>query len=243
MKTQFDLYKIELGKKKYDTITDRNQERDLILSLGTHPPQDTIPKNIEAFHKLINANLRFVMYVLKEFSLPATMSIMDIIQEGNLGLMIGICRFDAVKYPDIKLFSFVVHWIRFFIRASLAKNKVYESKRTHLMTEEMLETTSRVDKDIEAMFTTQTTELNLSHNTMESVGMADINDFLLTHLDNREAAIIRLYFGLSNDGDAKTLEAIGQQLHIKFVRVRQIRDRALAKLKKLIDSDQFQQYF
>jgi len=240
MKTQFELYKAELGKTKYNAITDRVKERAFIFQLGTHPPKDTIPKDLVAFHTLINANLRFVVYVLKEFNLPSTVSIMDIIQEGNLGLMIGICRFDAVNYPDIKLFSFVVHWIRFFIRAALSKNKVYESKRAHLMSDELLETSSRFDKDVEAMYMNIQVEPQLISDT---VALADINEFLLKYLDKREATIIRLYFGLSGVNEPKTLEAIGQQLHIKFVRVRQIRDRALTKLRKLIDSDQFLQYF
>ena len=239
MKTQFDTYKHELSKSKYDIITDRLKEKELILRLGTSPPHDFVPKDIDAFHQLINSNLRFVVYILKEFSIPSTVSIMDIIQEGNLGLMIGICRFDAVKYPDIKLFSFVVHWIRLFIRVALAKNKVYENRRAYLGEDESLETTSRLDKNSEGIFTT--THITSDH-IAEQIALEDIDSFLLSYLTKREAAVIRLYFGLGNSGDEKTLEVIGQQLHIKFVRVRQIRDRALSKLQKVVYSGELAQY-
>jgi RNA polymerase sigma factor (sigma-70 family) len=240
MKSQFEIYKHELSKSKYDSI-DRKIEKELLIKIGTNPSKnDYKVKDVDAFHRLINANLRFVIYVLKEFQLPRNLDIMDVIQDGNLGLAVGICRFDVNNYPNVKLFSFVVHWIRFFIRSSLTRNKIYENHRSYLIEDEELEDIHDINDSVEPfMFTSQFESDAFS----DTVALNDINEFLLKYLDKREAAIIRLYFGLGNDGEPKTLEFIGQQLHIKFVRVRQLRDRALNKLKNIRDSKEFDFYF
>lgn len=233
MNTPFENYKHELGRDIYDPISDRDVEHALLLRYNEHGDTD-------AFHRLIWSNMRFVVFVLKEFNIPTSVEIMDIIQEGNFGLIIGIKRFNAKKFPEIKLFSYVVHWIRFYIRIALSKNRAYEKKRAYLMTDESLEASSRQTKDdvdVNAFL------IEDAHH-VEGLVADDIQTFLLEHLDKRESAILRLYYVLGDtNNEAQTLESIGQQLHIKFVRVRQIRDKAIERLRALAASGEMDRYF
>jgi len=233
MNTPFESYKYELGKDIYEPISDRDVEHDLLTRYNDYG-------DMNAFHCLVRSNMRFVVFILKEFNIPTSVEIMDIIQEGNFGLIIGIKRFDAKKFPGIKLFSYVVHWIRFYIRIGLLKNRAYEKKRAYLMTDESLEASSRQtkdDADVNAF-------LIQDAHRIEGLAADDIQTFLLEHLDKRESAILRLYYILGDtNNEAQTLESIGQQLHIKLVRVRQIRDKALERLRALVASGEMEKYF
>jgi len=60
--------------------------------------------------------------------------------------------------------------------------------------------------------------------------LRDVLEASLTHLPDREARILRLYFGLDGE-EPHTLEAIGQQFSVSRERIRQIKDRALVRLR------------
>ena len=233
MNTQFESYKIELGKRVYDPISDRDAERALLMRYRTTGDR-------RAFDTLVHANMRFVVFVLKEFNIPTTIEIMDIIQEGNFGLMVGIKRFDVVKYPEIKLFSYVVYWIRFYIRIALSKDRVYNKKRAFLMTDENLESSSRQLRGASEI----TAFLASDNHEVDAIASEDVYTFLSEFLDKRAVAILRLYYVLGDtNNEIQTLESIGQQLHIKLVRVRQIRDKAVERLRTLATSGELDKYF
>lgn len=236
MNTLYDQYRQELSKSKYDPIEDcdRDVEKALLVRFKEYGDQ-------EALNKLIYANMRFVLYLLgKDYAIPPSMSKMDIIQAGNEGLIYGIKRFNHKKHPDIKLYSYVVHWIRFQIRKMFAQYQKDKKRQAELMSDEQVETSTRIAKD-EGNIYEYYQRLDLKE--AEQVAFEDINEFLMQHLDKREAIIIKQYFGLTGDMTPRTLEAIGQQLHIKFVRVRQLRDRALDKLRNAADTDGVKAYF
>lgn len=73
------------------------------------------------------------------------------------------------------------------------------------------------------------TELNPDEDTQRAA-LREALEASLTHLPEREALILRLYFGLA-DGEARTLENIGSELGVSRERVRQIKDRALTRLR------------
>lgn len=233
MLSQFEVYKQELGKPQYNPIASREEERALLLRY-----RET--KDEQAFSRLVLSNMRFVVFVLKEYNIPPTIDIMDIIQDGNAGLITGIKKFDVVKFPEIKLFSYVVYWIRFYIRHALEVNNLYEKRRASLSMDETVENSSRKkseEADAQSFLSTDTHDV-------DAVAVADIQEFLLEHLDPREAAILRLYYMLCDThSETQTLESIGQQLHIKFVRVRQIRDKAILHLRQLAKAGKLDQYF
>ncbi len=69
--------------------------------------------NLEAAHRLICANLRFVVKIANEYRAYG-MKILDLIQEGNIGLMLAVKKFDPQK--GIRLISYAVWWIRAYIQ-------------------------------------------------------------------------------------------------------------------------------
>jgi RNA polymerase sigma-32 factor len=70
-------------------------------------------KDLEAAHRLITANLRFVVKVASEYKAYG-MKMLDLIQEGNIGLMMAVRKFDPHK--GIRLISYAVWWIRAYIQ-------------------------------------------------------------------------------------------------------------------------------
>ena len=89
-----------------------DQERELTLRFRDHG-------DLEAARELVMTNLRFVVHVARGYS-GYGLSMPDIIQEGNIGLMKAVKRFD----PDVgvRLVSFAVHWIKAEIHEYVIKN-------------------------------------------------------------------------------------------------------------------------
>src|SRR5437773_2625534 len=129
----------------------------------------------EALDKLVRSNLRFVVSVAKKYQNQGV-SLSDLINEGNLGLIRTAHKFDETK--GIKMISYAVWWISQAILQALA----------------------------------------------ESI------DEVLATVKEREAKILRLYFGLEGQ-EPMTLEEIGSLLGITRERVRQIKEKALARLQ------------
>jgi len=101
----FELYTKELSKSKYDPLS-KDEEEKLV--------KQYMSGSTEAFDKLVNSHLRFVVYSLRNYTIPPTLDIMDLIQEGNCGLIEGLKRFDYNKYK-CRVFSFCYWWIRFYL--------------------------------------------------------------------------------------------------------------------------------
>lgn len=76
-------------------------------------------KNIDAAHKLITSNLRFVVKVCGEYRAYG-MKMLDLIQEGNIGLMMAVRKFNP--YKGIRLISYAVWWIRAYIQNFIISN-------------------------------------------------------------------------------------------------------------------------
>lgn len=76
-------------------------------------------KDIEAAKKLVTSNLRFVVKVAYEY-LSYGMSLLDLIQEGNLGLMMAVKKFDP--YKNYRLISYAIWWIRAYIQNYIMNN-------------------------------------------------------------------------------------------------------------------------
>jgi RNA polymerase primary sigma factor len=256
-----DKYLHEIGK--VDLLT-AEQEVELAKRIrnGDH----------EALVILINANLRFVVSVSKQYQNQG-LSLPDLINEGNLGLIKAAQRFDETR--GFKFISYAVWWIRQSILQALAEqarivrlplnkigsiNKInktfsrleqeYQREPTLEEVAEMLETSPELIED----------SLNVSnlHVSMdaplkeeEGVNMYDlilnddspspdrnlINGSLkkeiersLSTLGEREAEILRYYYGL-NDKQPHTMEEIGEEFSLTRERVRQIKEKAIKKLR------------
>ncbi|MBK5188881.1 MAG: RNA polymerase sigma factor RpoD/SigA [Gemmatimonadaceae bacterium] len=226
----------------------------------------------DAMEELVRRNLRFVVSVAKKYQ-NRGMALIDLIGEGNVGLMTAARKFD----PDqgVKFISYAVWWIRQAILAALARQG-----RTVRVPLNRTADLSRVIKAIAMLretLTREPTPREISHVTgispeivgaLASLNASDVRldatigkdsdralierfsvdegpstegqildqfktsevERALLTLPPRDAKILRLYFGLEADRE-HTLDEIGKMLGVTRERVRQLRDRALKRLR------------
>lgn len=198
----FVKYTNTLSGQDYEPLS---QEREKEL-LAQYTAGDT-----KAFDVIIKAYLRFVIFLLKEYKIPDDVDIMDIVQEGNAGLIHGLHKFDSVKY-SCRVSTYCVHWIRFFINKALSYYANIRNTTTALSEEEHESNYPRVDEKypIDAIY--------------------DIKTFALEPLNDREKLVITYFYGLNESRKPKTLQEIASILHIHIERVRQLRDTAQNKI-------------
>ncbi|MBS3808313.1 MAG: sigma-70 family RNA polymerase sigma factor [Bacteroidales bacterium] len=226
----------------------------------------------EALEKLIRSNLRFVVSVAKQYQNQG-LSLPDLINEGNLGLIKAARRFDETR--GFKFISYAVWWIRQSILQALAEqarivrlplnkigsiNKINRalaeleqrherepsiqeiSKTLELAPEEIKEALKNSSKPLSMDAPLNEEEEDSMYDIMESNENPPpdenlINESLnreieraLSSLTEREAKIIRLYYGLGNKHPF-TLEEIGEKINLTRERVRQIKEKAIKRLK------------
>ena len=256
-----DKYLHEIGK--VDLVS---AENEVELARRIHKG------DMDALKTLINANLRFVVSVSKQYQNQG-LSLPDLINEGNLGLIKAAQRFDETR--GFKFISYAVWWIRQSILQALAEqarivrlplnkigsiNKInktfsrleqkYEREPSVL---EIAQTLEMAPKDVKESIINSGRHVSMDAPLIqdENGSMYDvmlnkdtpspdkelINDSLrkeieraLTTLTSREGDIIRLYFGL-NGKHPHTLEEIGEEFGLTRERVRQIKEKAIKRLK------------
>jgi RNA polymerase primary sigma factor len=201
--------------------------------------------------ELLEGNLRFVITVSKQYQNQG-LDLPDLIAEGNLGLMKAIENFDWTK--KLRFISYGVWWVRQSILQSLNENA-----RTIRLPVNVVQELHKAKKELEKdgvelpeKFANLPYTINLENplneegdNLLDIINnpnaeLADANlsteqtlkDKLLSMLDvldEREKVIIQDYFGLS--GSTRTLEDIGNDFDLTKERVRQIKEKALRKLR------------
>jgi RNA polymerase primary sigma factor len=203
-------------------------------------------------HKeLLEGNLRFVITIAKQYQNQG-LDFPDLIAEGNLGLMKAIKNFDWNK--DLRFISYAVWWVKQSILQSLNDNA-----RTIRLPVNVVQDLHRAKRDIEQTGGSlndklsslpSTIDLDMTINedgdTLVDVlrnenadnpeSVFDNKDTLksklmsvLNVLDERERIIVEDYFGIS--GTPRTLEDIGEDFSLTKERVRQIKEKALRKLR------------
>lgn len=269
-----DQYFLEIGK--VDLLTP-DEEIDLAIKIKKG---DTL-----AQEKLIKANLRFVVSVAKHFQNQG-LSLGDLINEGNLGLIKAAHRFDETR--GFKFISYAVWWIRQGIMSALANhqrvvrlplNRVgeltkiskayrnleqeYERKPTTEELAKILEwTTEEVAYalQISARYVSMDAPLKsgdenknslmdvlpndkqpLPDNSLMKESLKNEITNALSTLNAREAEVIRLSFGIGRNQKA-TLEEIGDRFNLTRERIRQIKEKALRKLRGSKRSDRLKAY-
>lgn len=225
-----------------------------------------------ALEKLTKANLRFVVSVAKQYQNQG-LSLGDLINEGNLGLIKAAQRFDETR--GFKFISYAVWWIRQSILQALAEqsrivrlplnrvgslNKIsktfseleqkFEREPSPEELAEVLEVTTNevvdtlkisgrhVSMDAPFVQGEDNTLLDVLENDGEGTPDAGLmNDSLrrevqraLSTLTQREADVITLYFGLNGE-HPMTLEEIGEKFDLTRERVRQIKEKAIRRLR------------
>jgi len=225
-----------------------------------------------ALEKLTKANLRFVVSVAKQYQNQG-LTLPDLINEGNLGLIKAAQRFDETR--GFKFISYAVWWIRQSILQALAEqsrivrlplnkigsinkiNKMYalleQSNERPPSAEEIAKELDMTVNDVKESMKNSGRHLSMDAPLVEGEdsNLYDvlrsgespnpdrelIHESLQTEIERaletltpREADVVRLYFGLS-DQHPMTLEEIGETFDLTRERVRQIKEKAIRRLK------------
>ncbi len=236
-----------------------------------------------AMEKLVKANLRFVVSVSKQYQNQG-LSLPDLINEGNLGLIKAAQRFDETR--GFKFISYAVWWIRQSILQALAEqarivrlplNKIgsiNKINRAFSELEQQFEREPSADEIAESLEMNATEVKESMANSGRHVSMdaplqegeeGDMYDVLrsadspspdtvllreslrneiersLSTLTPREADVVRLFFGL-NGQTALSLEEIAEKFDLTRERVRQIKEKAIRRLKQTGRSRQLKAY-
>jgi RNA polymerase primary sigma factor len=245
-------------------LIDRNEEARLARLI-----RDGVP---DALEHLVRSNLRFVVAVAKKYQNQGV-SLSDLINEGNIGLIRAARKFDETK--GIKFISYAVWWIRQAILQALAEQSrivrvplsragaVHRiGRRSSAMTQELGRepTLQEIASELEVPEDEVSHALAMSQvylsldaplvpgedgqlldylsdqfspgpdeEVYEDALKRSIDEALGT-LTERESRVLRLYFGLG-DAEPMTLEQIGEKFGITRERVRQIKEKALLRLR------------
>ncbi len=245
-------------------LIDREEEARLARGIRNGDP--------ECLDRLVRSNLRFVVSVAKKYQNQGVL-LVDLINEGNVGLIRAAHRFDESK--GIKFISYAVWWIRQAILQALAEqsrivrvplNRAGTLNRIGRRSSELQQELGREptveelaqDLELSREEVASTLVIAQTHLSLDQPSLPDddtrLLDFLpdrsaplpedaahrqalketveraLATLEEREAKILRLYFGL-DDQEPMTLEEIGSLLGVTRERVRQVKERALKRLR------------
>ena len=267
-----DKYLQEIGK--VDLLT-ADQEIELAIKIKKGSQ--------EALELLTKANLRFVVSVAKQYQNQG-LSLGDLINEGNLGLIKAAKRFDETR--GFKFISYAVWWIRQSILQALAEQsrivrlplnrvgalnkigKAYsnleqeferEPSATELANELEMDVSEVSDNlkisgrhiSVDAPFAQGDNNSLLDvienehqpepDNLLMSESLRSEIDRALSTLSEREAEVIKLYFGLKKE-HSLTLEEIGEKFNLTRERVRQIKEKAIRRLRHASRSKNLRSY-
>jgi len=227
----------------------------------------------DALKKMIESNLRFVVSYVKRYK-GMGLGFLDLINEGNLGLIEAAKRFDPTR--NVKFISYAVWWIRQAVIHALSQySRIYNiPQKLSDQISEMKKVRSRLKKDLgqeptreeiaRQMKVTQEEIEDLELLGRQNVSLSDkyfdddtteigdkIKDTLspsveyemikgsienqireiLKGLDEKEAFVLKLRFGLADD-KTHTLQEIGDKLNLTRERIRQIEKKAMRKLAR-----------
>jgi alternative sigma factor RpoH len=263
-------YLREIGR--YPLLT-REEE----VELGRRVIRDNDP---EAKDRMITCNLRLVANLAKDYA-GRGLDLMDLIEEGNLGLLHAVEKFDPEK--GFRFSTYATWWIRRAIRRAInssartiriptymvemiarakqaqsalrgdlgrepnidevAEQLDFDESRKRLLQHGLGAETTSIDADLSSPDQSEVSLAAVLHSpkdeppseaVFEQMELDALGELLGT-IDEREAQILALRFGLDQDGP-KTLREVGRAVGLSRERVRQIEKRALQKLKEALSN-------
>ena len=225
----------------------------------------------KAVEELVNANLKFVISIAKEYR-GQGLSLSDLISEGNYGLIKAAERFDHTR--GFRFISYAVYWIKQSIMQSLNDNsrsirlpaniinKLYKVRKQIEKFENqngrnpfdgdeiIFDEDSELFEEMDALPTCSSLNRKINDEGDELLEIVPDETYdrpdsfevdedrlkrelheTLNTLDERERSIIECYYGLNTECEPMTLEAIGDRYELTKERIRQIKEKAIRKLK------------
>ena len=264
------IYLQQIGK-----IPMLSPEEELDIAKKIKDEHSEFSKNV-----LVNANLRLVVSIAKKY-IGRGLSFLDLIQEGNIGLMKAAERFDYTK--GYKFSTYATWWVQQSITRAIADkarsirlpihtieslNKI--KKTTIDMTTELGRTPTKQEiayrlgisvaklnqilKSAQPTISMETpanqkddsskiADYIVDNSTITPESMVSQESMLedikkmLNQLMPKERDVLIMRYGLNSDGGKKTLDEIGSQYGVSRERIRQIENRAIAKLKKMCKNE------
>jgi len=218
-----------MGNDSLNTYLDEIGRGQLLSADEERTLSERIRRGDErALNRLIEANLRFVVAIAKQYQ-GKGLAMDDLVSEGNLGLMKAAAKFDAGR--GLRFANFAAAYVRQSIEKAVKKESAeqrVESRR------------SGETRSVDAPLGSKTGVSLLSVLIDGSVPMTDERvynsamaqavEYALRSLDERERSVVDAYFGIGQDN--LTMAEIAADMNLKRERVRQIRDRAVRRLKK-----------
>ena len=218
-------YLDEIGR---ESLLSADEERQLAQKIKSGDSR--------ALNKLVEANLRFVVKIASQYK-GRGLALDDLVSEGNMGLMKAAARFDATK--GVRFVNYAVVHVRQAIEKAI-------EQQTGLY---------KVPKDVKDELTARQQSLPLSVDAplghranlsllsvlvnkdapqaderVHSEAIEEAIEFALGSLDKRESRVVNAYFGIGQEHE--TMAEIAEDMDLKRERVRQIRDKAIRKLRK-----------
>ena len=207
-------YLDEIGR---ESLLSAEEERDLALKIQQGDSR--------ALNRLVEANLRFVVSIATQYKSKG-LQMDDLVSEGNIGLMKAASHFN----PDrgTRFVNYAVVHIRQQIEKALDQQTEPPRGLKQKATSVDAPLGHRTNMSLLSVLVNQ--DAPFADERVHSEAIEDAVEFALGSLDERESRVVNAFFGISQEHE--TMAEIAEDMDLKRERVRQIRDKAVRKLRK-----------
>ena len=203
-------YLDEIGK---ETLLSDAEERAL--------SEQILKGDQRALSKLIEANLKFVVSVARQYK-GKGLDMEDLVSEGNIGLMKAAAKFDARK--GVRFVNYAVVYIRQQIEKAIEQ----QTRQQSMPVSVDAPLGHRTNMSLLSVLVNSNSPM--ADERIYSEAIEEAIEFALGSLDKREARVVNAFFGINQEHE--TMAEIAEDMDLKRERVRQIRDKAVRKLRK-----------
>ena len=181
--------------------------------------------NEHALTRLVEANLRFVVSIANQYK-GRGLQMEDLVSEGNLGLMKAATKFDASR--GTRFINYAVVHVRQQIERALDQQTEPPRKLKQMSTSVDAPLGHRTNMSLLSVLINK--DAPMADERVYSEAIEDAIEQALQTLDERESKVVNAFFGINQEHE--TMAEIAEDMDLKRERVRQIRDKAIRKLRK-----------